>query len=243
MAPVHVYVCPAPQLVSLMCTALETLTRGCSKNWRYEIEPLLKSLFKQSCYEIQSRIKIQIIVRDILLFNHYQAKDKDFYTRSGLLNMLDRNRRIKRCPERFQDAKEQFDVIITCQEKVFEQVLEGAFDHKHPHLKAQISSIQQFFSICNFDPPSSTDLYSRDSMCSKPVLIVNVEIPDTHEDATLGAFLIHDVVQQVQYHMVLGTWRYFGCQLCIKLLNFGGWISKSKIMKQSWFLNCNISDL
>jgi len=34
-------------------------------------------------------------------------------------------------------------------------------------------------------------------MCSKPVLIVNVEIPDTHEDATLGAFLIHDVVQQI----------------------------------------------
>jgi len=99
------------------------------------------------------------------MFKELKAKDRDFYTRSGLLNMLDRNKRIKRCPERFQDAKDQFDVIITCQEKVFEQVLE--------------------------------DLYSRDSMCSKPVLIVNVEIPDTHEDATLGAFLIHDVVQQI----------------------------------------------
>lgn len=38
--------------------------------------------------------------------------------------MLDRNRRIKKCPERFQDCKEQFDVIVTVEERVYDQVLE-----------------------------------------------------------------------------------------------------------------------
>lgn len=38
--------------------------------------------------------------------------------------MLDRNRRIKKCPERFQECKEQFDIIVTVEERVYDQVLE-----------------------------------------------------------------------------------------------------------------------
>lgn len=38
--------------------------------------------------------------------------------------MLDRNRRIKKCPERFQDCREQFDIIVTAEERVYDQVLE-----------------------------------------------------------------------------------------------------------------------
>lgn len=46
------------------------------------------------------------------------------YTQNGLLNMLDRNRRIKQHPERFQLCNEQFTVVITCEERVYDQVLE-----------------------------------------------------------------------------------------------------------------------
>ena len=46
------------------------------------------------------------------------------YTRNGLLHMLDRNRRIKPCPERFQSTSEQFNIIITCEERVYDQVIE-----------------------------------------------------------------------------------------------------------------------
>uniref|UniRef100_A0A8I3VXB6 RNA polymerase II subunit A C-terminal domain phosphatase SSU72 n=1 Tax=Callithrix jacchus TaxID=9483 RepID=A0A8I3VXB6_CALJA len=51
-------------------------------------------------------------------------KDKEFYTQNGILHMLDRNRRIKLRPERFQNCKDVFDLIITCEEKIYDQVVE-----------------------------------------------------------------------------------------------------------------------
>lgn len=54
-------------------------------------------------------------------------KDKTFYTQNGLLHMLDRNRRIKTGPERFQSSTEKFDIIITCEERVYDQVIEGLY--------------------------------------------------------------------------------------------------------------------
>jgi RNA polymerase II subunit A C-terminal domain phosphatase SSU72 len=47
------------------------------------------------------------------------------YTQNGILHMLDRNRRIKPKPERFQACKEMFDIIIACEERVYDQIIEG----------------------------------------------------------------------------------------------------------------------
>ena len=41
--------------------------------------------------------------------------------------MLDRNRRIKPHPEKFQTTSEQFNIIITCEERVYDQVIESIF--------------------------------------------------------------------------------------------------------------------
>lgn len=50
--------------------------------------------------------------------------------------MLDRNKRIKPRPERFQNCKDLFDLILTCEERVYDQVVEGewgAWGHRQGH--------------------------------------------------------------------------------------------------------------
>lgn len=79
--------------------------------------------------------------------------------------MLDRNRRIKSCPERFQTCKEKFNVIFTCEERVYDQVVE--------YLANRVSSENQ---ICH---------------------IINLDIQDNHEEATIGAFLLCDLAQML----------------------------------------------
>jgi RNA polymerase II subunit A C-terminal domain phosphatase SSU72 len=83
------------------------------------------------------------------------------YTQNGLLHTLDRNRRIKSHPERFQETDEKFDILITCEERVYDQVVEF-MDSKTP-----------------------TD--------NSIVHVINIDIQDNLEEATIGAFLISDM--------------------------------------------------
>lgn len=46
------------------------------------------------------------------------------YKQNGILHMLDRNRRIKPHPERFQETEEEFDLVVTVEERVYDQVTE-----------------------------------------------------------------------------------------------------------------------
>ncbi|KAA0203451.1 hypothetical protein HAZT_HAZT002467 [Hyalella azteca] len=105
---------------------------------------------KPNCYEFGT--SYDFIYKDLL------NKDKALYTQNGLLHMLDRNRRIKDGPERFQDCTDKFDIILTCEEKVYDQVLE--------------------FLECHIPEENN------------PVHIINIDIQDNHEEATIGAFMI-----------------------------------------------------
>lgn len=96
------------------------------------------------------------------IFSDLASKDKNYYTQNGLLHMLDRNRRIKTCPEKFQLCSERFDVLVTCEERVYDQVIEFM--------------------------ESKTPTYNL------PVHVINIDIQDNHEEATVGAFAICDLI-------------------------------------------------
>ena len=58
------------------------------------------------------------------IYTDLSRRDKIMYTQNGILNMLDRNRRIKKGPQRLQDTKKIYDIIFTAEERVYDQVLE-----------------------------------------------------------------------------------------------------------------------
>lgn len=100
------------------------------------------------------------------IYKDLLEKDKTLYTQNGLLHTLDRNRRIKSHPEKFQDTTEKFDILVTCEERVYDQVLEF-MENKTP---------------------------SDNSI----VHVINIDIRDNLEEATIGAFLISDLCMHVR---------------------------------------------
>ena len=99
------------------------------------------------------------------------------YIENGLIGMLERNIALKDKPERFQDAKDQFDVIITCEGRVFEEAAKSA---------CMLVLHSSLFAA----------LEEQASATLKPVHVVNFEIKDTPETATIGAFQIVDFCHQ-----------------------------------------------
>ncbi|ORX74897.1 Ssu72-like protein [Linderina pennispora] len=61
------------------------------------------------------------------IYSELKMQDQNLYTRNGLLMMLDRNRKVKEAPQRFQLERDSHDIIFTCEEKVFDAVCEEIF--------------------------------------------------------------------------------------------------------------------
>lgn len=106
---------------------------------------------KPNCYEFGKTTYDYI-------YNDLKSKDSAYYTQNGLLNMLDRNRRIKPAPQKFQHEDKEFDVIICLEERVYDQVV----DHLH----------------------------TRPTTSGNPAHVINIDIEDNPEEATIGAWFV-----------------------------------------------------
>jgi len=99
------------------------------------------------------------------IYADLKTKDETLYTKNGMLHIMERNRRIKTGPERFQECARQFEIILTVEEKVYDQVLE-----------------------C---------FASREAESETPVHVINMNVVDNPEDATIGAFLLCELAQHL----------------------------------------------
>lgn len=114
------------------------------------------------------------------------------YTANGLLQMIDRNRRIKTAPERWQDSQSVADIVITCEERCFDAVCDG----------------KEIFLLSQNTFTYSPDLLSRGGEFNRPVHIINLEIRDNHEEAFIAGRAIADLAEAVRAFDGLRATRY-----------------------------------
>lgn len=58
------------------------------------------------------------------IYDDLCMKNEDYYRESGLLYLLERNMAVKERPENFFQRSEDFDLVITCEERVFSSIFE-----------------------------------------------------------------------------------------------------------------------
>lgn len=78
------------------------------------------------------------------IYQELKKQDQQLYTQNGLLSMLDRNRKTKEASQRWHESRELFDVIITCEERCFDSVVEGKLQDKKKSVYIPCSSLLHY---------------------------------------------------------------------------------------------------
>ncbi|KAI3797519.1 hypothetical protein L1987_32777 [Smallanthus sonchifolius] len=102
------------------------------------------------------------------MFDELRRKDPELYKRNGILPMLKRNLAVKTAPQRWQ-----------------ENGPDGHFD------------VVFTFEEKVFDMVVE-DLHTRDHVLLKPVLVINLEVKDNHEEAAVGARQTLALCQEIE---------------------------------------------
>lgn len=98
------------------------------------------------------------------------------YEANGLISMLDRNRQVKRAPEKWHanQAAGKFDLVITCEERCFDSVVEDLMNRMN-------------------NKPDEMEVKEM----RRVVHIVNVDIKDDNENAKIGGRGIVKLVKMI----------------------------------------------
>ena len=106
--------------------------------------------------------------------------------------MLDRNRRIKRNPEKFQQNKDCFDIILSCEGMLY-NILYSADSSASPSPEKSKNLERVYDQILeNFNTREQEEF----GQCH----IINCDIVDNHEDATLGAIILSQLIEELVQH-------------------------------------------
>ncbi|CAI9757317.1 unnamed protein product [Fraxinus pennsylvanica] len=96
-----------------------------------------------------------------------RRKDPELYRRNGILTMLKRNVAVKLAPQRWQ-----------------ENAADGTFD-------VVLTFEEKVFDMV------VEDLHNRNHVLFKPVLVINLEVKDNHEEAAIGGRLALQLCQEL----------------------------------------------
>ncbi|KAK3001626.1 hypothetical protein RJ639_020756 [Escallonia herrerae] len=102
------------------------------------------------------------------MYEDLRRKDPELYKRNGILPMLKRNLAVKTAPQRWQ-----------------ENATDGYFD-------VVLTFEEKVFDMV------VEDLHNRDHVLLKPVLIINLEVKDNHEEAAVGGRLTLALCQELE---------------------------------------------
>ncbi len=108
------------------------------------------------------------------------------YTKNGVLKLLLRNSKAKRCPERWQDAPgfeiTSFDVVLCFENRIFDICVEG---NRTPHLHAVPINVLLYSELLSplFCVIYYEDAQNREPEEFKPLHFVAMPVKDTPEEA------------------------------------------------------------
>lgn len=104
---------------------------------------------------------------------------RKMYEANGLISMLDRNRQVKKAPEKWHSNIEsgKFELVITCEERCFDSVLED--------LMMRMTN-------------KAEDAEDKD--VRQVVHVINVDIKDDNENAKIGGKGIVKLVEMIHEH-------------------------------------------
>lgn len=118
------------------------------------------------------------------MFKELEAKDTRLYRANGLLNMLDRNRGVKTGPERWQNWQIGLPRMDHTTDKGSEGVEGGVVD-------VVITCEERCWDAV------IDDLHNRGGPLNRPVHVINVDIKDNHEEASVGGKAIVDLANSL----------------------------------------------